>query len=155
MAEDRRMKVALACDHGGYRLKEIIKDYLEEMGVECVDFGTYSEDSVDYPDFAYKAARAVAERKVDRAILVCGTGVGICIVANKVKGIRAGLCCNVYTAEMSRRHNDTNVLCLGGRVIGDELAKAIVKVWLETPFDGGRHARRLGRLSEIEELECP
>jgi len=149
------MKVALACDHGGYRLKEIIKDYLEEMGVECVDFGTYSEDSVDYPDFAYKAARAVAERKVDRAILVCGTGVGICIVANKVKGIRAGLCCNVYTAEMSRRHNDTNVLCLGGRVIGDELAKAIVKVWLETPFDGGRHARRLGRLSEIEELECP
>jgi ribose 5-phosphate isomerase B len=155
MAEDRRMKVALACDHGGYRLKEIIKDYLEEMGVECVDFGTYSEDSVDYPDFAYKAARAVAERKVDRAILVCGTGIGICIVANKVKGIRAGLCCNVYTAEMSRRHNDTNVLCLGGRVIGDELAKAIVKVWLETPFDGGRHARRLGRLSEIEELECP
>jgi len=148
------MKVALACDHGGFRLKEVIKSYLEELGVEYIDFGTYSEDSVDYSDFAYKAAKAIVEGEADRGIFICGTGIGISIAANKVKGIRAALCYNIYAAEMSRRHNNANVLCLGGRVLGEELAKAIVKVWLETPFDGGRHERRINKISQIEENEC-
>ncbi len=148
------MKVALACDHGGFRLKEVIKTYLEELNIEYVDYGTFSEESVDYPDFAYKAAKAVAAGEVDRGVFICGTGIGISIAANKVRGIRAALCYNIFAAEMSRRHNNANVLCLGGRVLGDELAKAIVKVWLETPFDGGRHERRVKKIAEIEKSEC-
>ncbi len=148
------MKVALACDHGGFRLKEVIKDYLEELGIEYVDYGTYSEESVDYPDFACKAAKGIVNGEADRGIFICGTGIGISIAANKVKGIRAALCYNIFAAEMSRRHNNANVLCLGGRVLGDELAKAIVKVWLATPFDGGRHERRVNKISKIEEKEC-
>ncbi|WP_457680983.1 ribose 5-phosphate isomerase B [Thermovibrio sp.] len=148
------MKVALACDHGGFKLKEVIKSYLEELGVEYVDYGTYSEESVDYPDFAYRAARAIVNKEADRGIFICGTGIGISIAANKVRGIRAALCYNVYAAEMSRHHNDANVLCLGGRVLGEELAKRIVKAWLETPFDGGRHLRRIKKIEEIEKNEC-
>jgi len=148
------VKIALACDHGGYRLKEVIKSFLNELGVEYVDYGTFSEESVDYPDFALKAAKGIVSGEADRGIFICGTGIGISIAANKVRGIRAALCYNVYAAEMSRRHNDANVLCLGGRVLGEELAKKIVKVWLETPFDGGRHERRLRKISEIEEKEC-
>ena len=148
------MKIALACDHGGYRLKEVIKSYLEELGIEYVDYGTYSEESVDYPDFAYKAAKGIVNGEVDRGIFICGTGIGISIAANKVRGIRAALCYNVYAAEMSRRHNDANVLCLGGRVLGEELAKRIVKAWLETPFEGGRHERRINKIHWIEENEC-
>jgi len=148
------MKVALASDHGGYKLKEAIKSYLEELKIEYEDFGTFSEESVDYPDFAYKAAKAIQEGRADRGIFICGTGIGISMAANKVRGIRAALCYNIFAAEMSRRHNDANVLCLGGRVLGEELAKAIVKVWLETPFDGGRHKRRIDKISEIEKLEC-
>jgi len=147
------MKIALACDHGGFRLKEVIKAYLEELGIEYVDYGAYSEESVDYPDFAHKAAKGIVNGEADRGIFICGTGIGISIAANKVKGIRAALCYNIFAAEMSRRHNDANVLCLGGRVLGEELAKAIVKVWLETPFDGGRHERRVNKISEIEENE--
>jgi ribose 5-phosphate isomerase B len=148
------MKVALACDHGGYRLKEVIKEYLKELGVEFVDYGTYSEESVDYPDYAYKAAKGIVNGEADRGIFICGTGIGISMAANKVHGIRAALCYNVYAAEMSRRHNDANVLCLGGRVLGDELAKRIVKAWLETPFEGGRHERRIKKIAEIEKNEC-
>ena len=148
------MKIALACDHGGFRLKEVIKSYLEELGIEYIDYGTYSEESVDYPDFAYRAAKGIVNGEAERGIFICGTGIGISIAANKVGGIRAALCYNVYAAEMSRRHNDSNVLCLGGRVLGDELAKRIVKTWLETPFDGGRHERRVKKISEIEEKEC-
>ena len=147
------MKIALACDHGGFRLKEVIKAYLEELGIEYVDYGAYSEESVDYPDFAHKAAKGIVNGEADRGIFICGTGIGISIAANKVKGIRAALCYNIFAAEMSRRHNDANVLCFGGRVLGEELAKAIVKVWLETPFDGGRHERRVNKISEIEENE--
>jgi len=148
------MRIALAGDHGGFRLKEVIKSYLEELGIEYIDYGTFSEESVDYPDFAYKAARAIVNGEADRGIFICGTGIGISIAANKVRGIRAALCYNVYAAEMSRHHNDANVLCLGGRVIGDELAKRIVKAWLETPFDGGRHERRIRKIAEIEKNEC-
>ncbi len=148
------MKIALACDHGGFRLKETVKSYLEELNIEYIDFGTFSEESVDYPDFAYKAAKAVAEGEADRGIFICGTGIGISIAANKVKGIRAALCYNIFAAEMSRRHNNANVLCLGGRILGDELAKAIVKIWLETPFEGGRHRRRIEKIAEIEKSEC-
>ncbi len=148
------MRIALACDHGGYKLKEVIKSYLEELGIEYVDYGTYSEESVDYPDFAYKAAKGIVKGEADRGIFICGTGIGISIAANKVRGIRAALCYNVYAAEMSRRHNNANVLCLGGRVLGEELAKRIVKAWLETPFDGGRHERRINKIHRIEENEC-
>jgi len=145
------MKIALACDHGGFRLKEAIKSYLKELGVELIDYGTFSEDSVDYPDFAKRAAEGIVKGEADRGIFICGTGIGISIAANKVRGIRAALCYNVYAAEMSRRHNDANVLCLGGRVIGEELAKRIVKAWLETPFEGGRHQRRIKKIEEMEE----
>ncbi len=148
------MKIALACDHGGFHLKEVIKSFLEELSIEYVDYGTYSEESVDYPDFAYRAAKAIVGGEADRGIFICGTGIGISIAANKVKGIRAALCYNVYAAEMSRRHNDANVLCLGGRVLGSELAKRIVKAWLETPFEGGRHKRRIDKISKIENDEC-
>lgn len=148
------MKIALACDHGGFTLKEVIKSYLEELKIEYVDYGTYSEESVDYPDFAYKGAKGIVNGEADRGIFICGTGIGMSIAANKVRGIRAALCYNIYAAEMSRRHNNSNVLCLGGRVLGNELAKAIVKKWIETPFDGGRHERRISKISEIEEKEC-
>ncbi|WP_456457374.1 ribose 5-phosphate isomerase B [Thermovibrio sp.] len=148
------MKIALACDHGGFSLKEVIKSYLEELSIEYIDYGTYSEESVDYPDFAYRAAKAIVEGEADRGIFICGTGIGISIAANKVRGIRAALCYNVYAAEMSRRHNDANVLCLGGRVLGTELAKRIVKAWLETSFEGGRHQRRIDKISKIEKDEC-
>ena len=144
------MKIALASDHGGYKLKETIKEFLKKENIEYIDFGAYSEESVDYPDFALKAAESIVKGETDRGIFICGTGIGISIAANKIPGIRAALCYNIFAAEMSRRHNNANVLALGGRVIGEELAKAIVKKWLETPFDGGRHERRINKISEIE-----
>ena len=144
------MRVAIASDHGGYRLKEFVRRLLEEMEVEVLDFGTDSEESVDYPFYAAKVARAVASGEVDRGILCCGTGIGMSIVANRFPGVRAALCHDEYTARMSRLHNDANVLALGGRVLGEGVAAEIVRVWLETPFEGGRHERRLGKLGEIE-----
>ncbi len=144
------MRVAIASDHGGYRLKEFVRRLLEEMEVEVLDFGTDSEESVDYPFYAAKVARAVASGEVDRGILCCGTGIGMSIVANRFPGVRAALCHDEYTARMSRLHNDANVLALGGRVLGEGVAAEIVRVWLETPFEGGRHERRLGKLEEIE-----
>ncbi|MBN2285477.1 MAG: ribose 5-phosphate isomerase B [Tissierellales bacterium] len=147
------MKIALACDHGGFELKEIVKEYLIEKGYEIQDHGTYSLESVDYFDYAVKAAEAVASGEADKGIVVCGTGIGVSISANKVKGIRCALCHDVYSAEMTRAHNDSNVLAMGGRVIGKDLALRIVKAWLEGEFEGGRHKRRIEKIA-IYENKC-
>lgn len=145
------MKLALGSDHGGYQLKEEIKSLLEEKGVDFEDFGTDSTDSVDYPDFASKVGQAVAEGDCDRGILICGTGIGMSMAANKIKGIRAALCHDVYSAKMTKRHNNANVLTMGARVIGVDLAKEIVAAWLGEEFDGGRHKRRIDKISRLEE----
>ncbi|AZR74790.1 ribose 5-phosphate isomerase B [Anoxybacter fermentans] len=143
--------MVIASDHGGYALKETLKAYLkDELGYEVRDFGCHSEESVDYPDFAYLVARAVADGQFTYGIIVDGVGIGSCMVANKVKGIRAAMCYDHFTAVNSKSHNDANVLTLGGRVIGEALAKEIVKTWLETPFSGGRHSRRVNKIMQIE-----
>ncbi|HAF66741.1 MAG: ribose 5-phosphate isomerase B [Bacillota bacterium] len=144
------MKIAIASDHAGYRLKTEVAALVKQLGHEVTDFGTHSEESVDYPDFAVKVARAVSQGESDRGILVCGTGLGMSIAANKVKGIRAVTCGDTFSARASREHNDANVLCLGARVTGSGLALDIVKTWLETEFLGGRHARRVQKISELE-----
>ncbi|RBP37799.1 ribose 5-phosphate isomerase B [Garciella nitratireducens] len=144
------MRIAIGSDHGGYHLKEHIKKYLEDNQFQVKDFGTHSLESVDYPDFAKTVAESVANGEYDRGILVCGTGLGISIAANKVKGIRAVVVSDCYSAKMSRAHNDANILALGGRVVGPDLATEIVKIWLTTPFEGGRHQRRIDKISDIE-----
>lgn len=144
------MKIALGCDHGGYELKEYIKGVLDKLGHTYEDFGCYSLESCDYPDFGAAAARAVAEGKCERGIVVCTTGIGISIAANKVKGIRCAHCTDSLSAEMTRRHNDANVLALGAGITGPNLAKRIVEVFLNTEFEGGRHARRVGQLDSIQ-----
>jgi len=144
------MRVALGSDHAGYPLKEKIKEFLLRSGYEVIDLGASSEDSSHYPLFARDVALAVQRGEVDRGILVCGTGIGMSITANKFRGVRAALCVNEYMARMSRKHNDANVLCLGDRVLGEELALSIVSVWLETPFEGGRHRIRIELIDEIE-----
>ena len=148
------MRVALASDHGGYRLKQAIAGYLEEQGIEYKDFGTMSEDSVDYPDYALAVAQAVSAGDCDRGILVCGTGIGIGIAANKVPGIRAALCHDTFSAQASREHNNANILTLGERVVGSGLALDIVATWLKSDFAGGRHARRVDKITAIEEQYC-
>ena len=146
------MRIALGCDHGGFELKKYVKGYLENRGdVEVLDLGTYSTDSVDYPEYAARVAHAILNGEADRGILMCGTGIGISISANKFKGIRAALCHDGYTARMSRLHNDANVLAMGGRTTGKEVATDMVRIWLETPFEGGRHQRRLDKIRQIEE----
>lgn len=142
--------IALGCDHGGFALMQEIKAHLEELGLEYKDFGTYSAESCDYPVFGEAAARAVASGECDRGILVCGTGIGISMAANKIKGIRAALCSDCFSAEMTRRHNDANMLALGARVLGGGLALKIVDTFLTTGFDGGRHQRRIDLISDIE-----
>ena len=144
------MKVVLASDHRGYQLKDSLKKFLEERKIEFLDVGTFSADSVDYPDFAMLAAEKVSHGEYDRGILICGSGIGMCVVANKFPGVRAALCRDNFTAEISRKHNDSNMLCLGADIINEELAQTILKVWLETKFEGGRHLRRLQKISEIE-----
>ncbi len=144
------MKVALGSDHAGYRLKQDIIRTLNELGIEYEDYGCTSEASCDYPDFGIPVARAVASGKADRGILVCGTGIGMCITANKVRGIRASLCHDEFSARVTRKHNDANVLTLGARVIGPGLACEIVKTWLTTEYEGGRHARRLAKVALLE-----
>ena len=144
------MILALGSDHGGFRLKETIKQHLEAAGITCRDFGAYSTDSVDYPDFAQAVAKSVVGGECDRGILVCGTGVGISIAANKVKGIRAALCHDVFSAQMSREHNDANILALGERVIGSGLALMIVDTWLKAEFAGGRHSKRVEKIAALE-----
>lgn len=140
------MKIAIASDHGGYQLKEEIKKYLEGRDIQVLDLGTDSEESVDYPKFGYACGQAVAEGKADRGIVCCGTGIGISIAANKVKGIRCALCTDVTMAELTRKHNDANVLALGGRTTGVLTALEITKAWLDTEFEGGRHQRRVDML---------
>ncbi len=144
------MKILLGSDHGGYFLKEDLKDFLKELGHEVVDYGAYSTDSCDYPDIAFLVAADLIAGKGDRAVLVCGTGIGMCIAANKVKGIRAALCHDVFSAKASREHNDANVLTLGERVIGKGLAREIVRNWLEAGFTGGRHQRRVEKIMRFE-----
>jgi ribose 5-phosphate isomerase B len=144
------MKVVLASDHRGYKLKGWLKKFLEEREMEFLDVGTFSADSVDYPDFAMLAAEKVSHGDYDRGILICGSGIGMCIVANKFPGVRAAVCHDVSAAEMSRKHNDSNMLGLGADVINEELARKILHVWLETKFEGGRHLRRIQKISEIE-----
>ncbi|RKI70168.1 ribose 5-phosphate isomerase B [bacterium 1xD42-67] len=143
--------IAIASDHGGYPLKEHIKAYLAAKGITCEDFGTDSTESCDYPIFGKAAAQAVADGRCDRGIVICTTGIGISISANKVKGIRCALCGDVLSAEMTRRHNDANMLAMGAAIIGSMTAERIVDVFLDTPFEGGRHARRVGLMMDIEE----
>ncbi len=144
------MKIALASDHAGYELKTAVAAYLRERGVPFEDFGCAAGESVDYVDYGARAARAVVAGACDRAILVCGTGIGMAITANKFKGLRATPCWSEFTAQVSRSHNDSNCLTLGGRTLTPDLALALVRIWLETPFEGGRHARRTGKISDIE-----
>lgn len=145
--------IALGCDHGGFVLKEAIKKYLEEKNIEYKDFGTYSEESVNYAPYAYRVAKAVADGKAEKGILCCGTGIGISIAANKVKGIRAAVCTNEFCAEMTRKHNDSNILCMGGRVIDAEKAVKLVDIYLNTEFEGGRHIPRINEIAAIENGE--
>ena len=144
--------VAIGADHGGYQVKEMLKGYLEELGYRPMDMGTHSQESVDYPDFAYAVALSVANGKAFRGIVIDGAGIGSCMVANKVPGIRAALCADTYSARITREHNDSNVLVLAERVIGVAVALDIVKIWLSTEFSGEeRHARRIRKIAEIEE----
>lgn len=142
--------IALGCDHGGFPMMQEVKKYLDELGLIYQDFGTYSLDSCDYPDFGEAAARAVADGSCDRGILVCTTGVGISICANKVRGIRCALCSEPVSAEMSRRHNNANVLAMGGAMIGVNMMRRIVDAFLNTEFEGGRHERRVSKIMAIE-----
>ncbi|RMH03931.1 MAG: ribose 5-phosphate isomerase B [Aquificota bacterium] len=146
------MIIAIGSDHAGFPLKERIKEKLIAKGYEVIDFGTNSQESTDYPLFAKEVCLAIQRGQAHRGILVCGTGIGMCITANKFKGIRAALCLNEYMARMSRRHNDANVLCLGERVVGVELALSIVDAWLSEEFEGGRHERRVMFIKNIEDM---
>ncbi len=142
--------IAIGADHGGFLLKEEIKKHLDEKGIEYKDFGTYSTDSVDYAKIAYKVCNSVTSKESEKAILCCGTGIGISMAANKVKGIRAACCSDWFSAKYTRLHNDANALCLGGRVVGAGLAIEMVDVFLSTEFEGGRHQRRVDQITAIE-----
>ncbi|MCL5291679.1 MAG: ribose 5-phosphate isomerase B [Actinobacteria bacterium] len=148
------MRIAIGADHAGFSLKEELKKALGEIGVEYTDFGTFSDESVDYPDFAAEVAERIVAGEYDRGVLVCGSGIGVTIAANKVPGIRAALCTNADCARLSRQHNDANVLTLGARFTDISLAKEILRIWMETAFEGGRHARRLDKIGELERRFC-
>ena len=145
------MTIAVGSDHGGFELKQAMLIHLNEVGVEFKDFGVFCDESADYPDIAVQVAEAVARGDYEKGLLFCGTGVGISIAANKVTGIRAANCHDVFSAQMSREHNDANILAMGGRVIGPGLAAMILDVWLSTDFAGGRHGRRIGKISAYEQ----
>lgn len=144
------MKIAVGSDHGGFALKEAVKKHLEAKGVEVEDFGCYSTESVDYAVYGAKVAHCVADGKADYGVLVCSTGIGISMAANKVKGIRAALCSDAHAAEMTRRHNNANILCLGGLVTEEKTALEIVDTFLKFDFEGGRHQRRIDQIADIE-----
>ena len=144
------MQIGLACDHGGYELKEELKAFLKSLGIEPIDMGSFNEESVDYPDFGILVAEKVSRGELERGVLICGTGIGMSIVANKFPGVRAALANDLYSARCSREHNDANILVIGGRLIGRDLAREIVKVWLATPFAGGRHQRRIDKINALE-----
>jgi ribose 5-phosphate isomerase B len=148
------MKIAIGADHAGYLLKEAIHDTLVRQGHEITDCGCHSAESTDYPDFGFAVAQAVAKGESEKGILVCSTGIGMSITANKVAGIRAALCHDLLTAEMSRRHNDANILALGARCVTPNLGLEIVAKWLETPFEGGRHQRRVDKMMEGDKNSC-
>ena len=139
------MTIAIGCDHAGVDLKKDILSLLHDLRIECIDYGTNSAESVDYPDFGEKVSEAVSSGKIERGILICGTGIGMSIVANKFSGIRASLCNELFTAKMSRLHNDANILVIGGRIVGKDLAREIVRTWVTTPFEGERHCKRLDK----------
>jgi ribose 5-phosphate isomerase B len=145
------MRIAVGSDHRGYMAKQRIISALQKWQHEVADMGTVSEESVDYPDYALRVAQAVSTGDADRGILICGTGIGMCIAANKVPGIRAAPCHDSITAEMSRRHNDANVLCLSADLLGEELMERMLRIWLTTEFEAGRHARRVGKIKEFEQ----
>jgi ribose 5-phosphate isomerase B len=147
----RIKRIIIGSDHAGFMLKEILKDYLIKKGIKIKDVGTYSNDSCDYPDFAFKVAKAISENKYKRGILICKTGIGNSIVANRFKGVRAALCYNLKAVRLSRQHNDANILVLGAEFVKIPLAKRMVKLWLDTPFLKGRHKRRLNKIKAIEE----
>ena len=146
------MKIALGCDHAGFTLKESIKNYFDSKQYFYTDFGVFKTEAVDYPDFAFTVARAVADRQYDRGVLICATGIGMCITANKVKGIRAALAYSLKTAELSRLHNDSNILCLGGRELVIQDALDMVEIWLKTSFEGGRHQKRSDLITKLTGL---
>ena len=147
------MKIAVACDHGGLNLKKAVIAYVEKLGHEVVDFGTHTTDSCDYPDYAKQVALAVQSKKADAGVLICGTGIGMSICANRFKGVRASVCDNILTAKMTRRHNDSNVLCMGARIIGIDLMLAIADEYFSTPFDeeeiADKHTRRINKIEEV------
>ena len=145
--------IALGADHGGYAIKEAVKAYLQREGIPYKDFGTNSEESVDYAIYAARVAHSIVSGECEKGILCCGTGIGISMAANKVKGIRAAVCTNEFCAEMTRRHNDANVLAMGGRVIDEAMAVKLADIFLHTPFDGGRHAPRVGQITALENGE--
>jgi ribose 5-phosphate isomerase B len=147
---DSEKHIAVGCDHGGLELKRELVATLADWGWTVEDLGCHTAESVDYPDFAASVTRMVVDREAELGLLICGTGIGMCMAANKVRGIRAALCSDTYSAEMARRHNDANVLCLGGRVLGPELARAILAAFLEGSFDGGRHQRRVDKITRME-----
>ena len=147
--------IALGCDHAGVQLKGAIAEFLTGRGIEVKDYGTFDEASCDYPDYAQKVGEAVGGGEAECGILVCGTGVGISIAANKVEGVRAALCSDPFTARMSRAHNDANVLCLGARVVGTGLALDVVAAWLEANFEGGRHQRRVDKITALDRRQRP
>lgn len=144
------MKIAVGSDHRGAAVKQRIVPLLQQLGHEVVDMGPEGTTSVDYPDFAFPVAQAVGSGKVDRGILICGTGIGMCIAANKVNGVRAAPCHDSITAELSRSHNDSNVMCLSGDLLGEELIERMIRIWLTTPFEAGRHARRVEKIMRFE-----
>lgn len=148
------MKIIIASDHGGYVLKQEILKFLNQAKIEYEDLGCGSNVSVDYPDFAEKVAQQISQGTADRGILICGTGVGMAITANKFRGVRAAAVSDLFTARMTREHNDINVLCLGGRVLGETLAQEIVQTFLNTSFSGGRHEKRVEKIKKIEEKNC-
>jgi ribose 5-phosphate isomerase B len=147
------MKIAIGSDHRGFEVKRRIGALLNQLGHEVLDVGPEGRDSVDYPDYALQVGAAVSEGRVERGILICGTGIGMCIAANKVRGVRAAPCHDSITAEMSRRHNDANVLCLSADLLGEELIDRMVRIWLTTDFEGGRHAQRVGKICRYEESQ--
>ena len=142
--------IAIGCDHGGIQIKNAVIDYMKENGIAYTDYGCYTEESVDYPVFAYQVAKAVADGEAELGIICCGTGIGVSMAANKVKGIRAAVCADEFCAEMTRRHNNANILCMGGRVIDEEKAVKLASIFLNTPFEGGRHEKRVDMITAIE-----
>lgn len=146
------MRIALGSDHAGFELKESLKRYLDGKNLEYTDFGIFSMDSGEYPEYAYKVGNAIMQGKYDRGILICGTGIGMCMTANKIKGIRAALAYDIHTAQLSRLHNDANILCLGGREVKESMAMDIVDTWLNTSFEGGRHQKRIDLITKLTGL---